>query len=710
MNLEKIEKIEYKAYEKLINIELFNEIIAFISNTRTGKGTNNILYEIENKCIWNKRVSCQNFQEKYKFQYFGELLERYEERMENNIENIRAIVLALGYGKNIIENSMIMGTQLIDFLNRIKSVAEKDIYIKGALYLYDSKKYDKYGEDLFNRDYSNTEEIIFVLSIFSDRVNEFFDHKKEQIIRLLAKDRNMEVIGNIGILSWLVKNIYPLIYKDRKKDISILKALIKLPTGFQKEDTTTYKELLNNGYSEEDIAYLNYFMLYYHPVPKTVKLGYSIVEEKIAINLCKVYINNEKSYENNVYNFIRGILCRYDKFDIKCYGYSGIKDAIKYEINVTNPITFTELYQELGKNLYSFDILDEKWDIVSKKMEEDKYEEILDKFLLNCKNEKDRLLNSIKKYNELTGKDYVESFLNRSYYRQIVFDFLVDNNVILLKDSFENILKNGKQNEENYLKSYIKGVKNKKSFEFLKYLLRINKYNINEINDIGFDFEELLNYYGYSYSSYTLNLKKKFLNIKEQKILFNCLEKFIFYYRPKKYLKFLEVALKYDKIDEFFKKSELRNIYLLLCELEPKTYNCEWLQKKFLTTEELEEIREKEKRKKQLEKEKELLEAKKSVMEGFKQEEIDTLEKLYKFCDKFEYSTTKFQFCADIVKEYLLKNISKFITNNNNTMQLMDILEILIDKEKISTVEFTRIMYEYIKKGVQKDEYINTTC
>ncbi len=45
----------------------------------------------------------------------------------------------------------------------------------------------------------------------------FFDHKREQIIRLLAKDRNMEVIGNIGILSWLVKNIYPLIYKDRKK-------------------------------------------------------------------------------------------------------------------------------------------------------------------------------------------------------------------------------------------------------------------------------------------------------------------------------------------------------------------------------------------------------------------------------------------------------------------------------------------------------------
>ena len=530
------------------------------------------------------------------------------------------------------------------------------------------------------------------------------------IIRLLAKDRSMEVIGNIGILSWLVKNIYPVINKDRKKDISVLKALIKLPTGFQKEDTTTYKELLNNGYSEEDIVYLNYFMLYYNPVPKTVKLGYSIVEEKIAINLCKTYINNEKSYENNVYDFIREILYRYNKFDIKCYGYSGIKDVIKYEIHVTNPITFTELYEELGKNLYSFDILDEKWDIVSKKMEEDKYEEILDKFIINCKNKKDSLLAIINKYNELTGKNYIESFLNRSYYRQIVFDFLVDNNVILLKDSFENILKNGKQNEENYLKSYIKGVTNKKSFEFLKYLLRLNKYTIKEINDIGFDFEELFNDYGYSYSSYTLNLKKKFLNLKGQKLLFNCLEKFIFYYRPKKYLRFLEAALKYDKIEKFFKKSELRNIYLLLCELKPKTYNCEWLQEKFLTTEELEEIREKEKREKQLKKEKELLEAKKSVIEEFKQEEIDTLEKLYEFCNDFKYSTTKFPFCADIVKEFLVKNISIHNIEDHNTMYLMDILEILMDKEEISTEEFTKIMYEYIKKEVQKNEYINTTC
>lgn len=35
-------------------------------------------------------------------------------------------------------------------------------------------------------------------------------------------------------------------------------------------------------------------------------------------------------------------------------------------------------------------------------------------------------------------------------------------------------------------------------------------------------------------------------------------------------------------------------------------------------------------------------------------------------------------------------------------MQLMDILETLIDKEKISTVEFTRIMYEYIKRRFKR--------
>ena len=219
MNVEKIEKMEYEAYERLINIELFNEIISFIANTRSSKDTLDIFQKIEKKCIWINQTYSYAIQEKYKFQYFGESLERYDERIENNIKNIRAIALALGYARKLVENNMIMGTQLVDFLNKIEHLSENDVYLKGALYLCDNKKYYMYSEELMNKKYTKTEEIIFALSIFYEKIDDFFKQNRTQIINLVGNARNISVMGNMGIYAWLIRNLYPLIYKDRKKDI-----------------------------------------------------------------------------------------------------------------------------------------------------------------------------------------------------------------------------------------------------------------------------------------------------------------------------------------------------------------------------------------------------------------------------------------------------------------------------------------------------------
>jgi len=43
--------------------------------------------------------------------------------------------LALGYAKELVTNNMIVGTQLVDFITKIKSMAEDDLYLKGSLYL-----------------------------------------------------------------------------------------------------------------------------------------------------------------------------------------------------------------------------------------------------------------------------------------------------------------------------------------------------------------------------------------------------------------------------------------------------------------------------------------------------------------------------------------------------------------------------------------------
>ena len=272
-----IRNIEYDVYNNIINIELFNKIIGFINQTNT-KGYN-IHQEIYKNCIWHRYDIGTDIKNVYQFQYLGELLERYEERFGNDIRDIRAIALAIGYSSNYIESSMIVGTQLVDFINKIKSLATNDIYLKVALYLYDNKKFFMYSDELFNDKYTKTEEIIFVMSIFYDRLEDFFKKNRQQIINLLGKNRNMYVFGNVRVYAWVIESLYPIINKDRKKDIAVLKALIKVPTEFQKEDTIAYKELVDNGYTREEVFYLNYLLLYYSPVPKSVKVGYSIVEQ-----------------------------------------------------------------------------------------------------------------------------------------------------------------------------------------------------------------------------------------------------------------------------------------------------------------------------------------------------------------------------------------------------------------------------------------------
>lgn len=712
MNEEKIEKIEYATYDKLINIDLFNNIVAFIINTRVSKDSWEIFREMQEKCIWIKRKDNLNIQTEYQFQYFGELLERYEERIGNDIRDIRAIALALGYAKKLVENNMIIGTQLVDFLNKINSLAEHDIYLKAALYLYDNKKYYIYSEQLMNTSYTSTEDIIFALSIFYERIGDFFNHNKKQILDLLGKSRNMPVIGNIGIYAWVIKNLYLLISNDRKKEIALLKALIKVPTGLQKEDTAVYKELLNNGYSKEEIAYLNYLILYYNTVPKSVKLGYSIVEEKIAVNLCITLVNNEKSYEGSMYDLINNILSKYKTFDIKCYGYCNIKDAIKDKINISNPITLAKLYGAISDDVYSFNILDEKWDIVANMVDSEIYQEIFDKFLLRSNYNKEKMNECIKRYNELTNKEYIKSFFKKDWNRNSVFSILVENNVILLKDMFELILAENNQKRDNHLENYIKGVNNKKSFEFLQYLLRLNQYSIIEISDFGFDFKRLVDGYMYSdHRIYGINIERKFLNKKGHKILFGCLEKFIFYCKPDKYLRFLEVALRNNVIRKSFKKKELRQLYVFLRETYPEIYNTNWFQEMYLTAEECSAIREQKRIEKQLKEQKELSEIREAIIKRFNEmDEKNSFEKLYMFCDKYQYNEEKMKICIEKVREYIIKNINLFNKEIREIRYFMKILELFMKQQELTYKEYAKITYEYIKGEVQNDKYINATC
>ena len=711
MNLEKLKDTQYSIYSNVIDIELFNKIVTFMAATNTKKEAWDIFNKIQQKCIWLFKTENDAIKKQYEFKYLGELLERYKERIGDDIKVIRAIALAIGYGSSLIEGNMIVDTQLTNFISKIKNLAQNDIYLKGALYLYDNEKYYYYAEELINMDYKKTEEIIFAMSVFYDRAEEFFIKNKNIIIELIGKSKTINAIGNAGVYAWFIRNIYSLIEKDRKKDISLLKALIKIPTEIiideirasKNENKSYYQELTENGYSKEEIVFLNYILLFFYTVPKRIFLGKSVIEERIATNFCKILINSNTTYTNDVYDLISNTLLKYNKYFIKCYGKYSILDVLDKELNVVNPVTFAILFYYLQNKTFSFNILDSKWDIVVQKTTEDEYQEIFDHFLLERNLDEKNIKVCIERYEELTHKNYIKSFTEINYGRDNIFKLLVDNNVIILKEVYEDMAKN---RFNNHIRNYIKNINNKKSFEFLKYLLRINKYTMQEINSLGFGFDNLFNTSCYSsrYEVYGLNLKRKFLNRKDQILLFNCLDKYIFYCRPEYYFGFLEQVLEDDDVIKWLGINRLKPIYLYLCQVFPEKFNKKHFQKRFYSEDEYNEICLKEKIQGELEEQRRIKEIEESIKNVFK--DVNDLKSLYCVCNKYRFNSDKMPICINLAKEFILKNASQLILgmDQEEINAFIGTLNIFVTERALLPEEFIRITYEYIKGEVARVE------
>lgn len=315
MDKNEIEFIENEAFEKKVNIELCNKLINYIIKI-SDNDYRSTLKNISDKCIWFKSLNNVDMQKDFQVKYLGELLERYEEKIGDNINDIRAIALALGFTTEYITTNMIVGNQLVNFITKINTMAKDDVYLQGALYLYNNKKNEQYKTNLLKNHYLETEDLIFVLSLFDD-IEKIYTLLRDQIIELLGKKRTIGVINNIKLYSWFINRFYSIIKKDRKKDAAVLKSLLILPTQLIKSNNSNYTILISNNYKEEEILYLNYGFLYYSLIPKTVRMGNSITEERIAINLCKTLLDSEYSCEESLYKLIDSILKKYEHLDIK---------------------------------------------------------------------------------------------------------------------------------------------------------------------------------------------------------------------------------------------------------------------------------------------------------------------------------------------------------------------------------------------------------
>lgn len=695
MNRNREELVEYEIYDNVFNIDLFNDIVNHIIFT-TPRDKNGFLNNLEEKHIWFKRKLNTNIH----FKYLGELLERYKEKIGTDIKDIRAISLALAYSKNILTEQMIVGTQEIDFVSEIEKIANKDIYLKAALYLYDNKKYYNYLKELKEYKYKRTEDIIFVLSIFED-FNEGFDIFKEQLKELIGSKKTLEVFDNIGIFNWLIKNLYTTMNKNRKKDMELFRCLISIPTIFAKEDSKIYNVLSENNYSREEIAYLNYAIIQYNPVPNTVRMRKSIVKEKIALNMCKVLINSEKTYSKATYNYIKEVINNHINFEIKCYGYQRIKDALENIINIQNPKTFIELYEIMDKRIFSFDILSDKWDIVASEFGESEYRDLFDDYLLFNDFDTEKISKAIEKYNKLTNSSYLNSF-NKSYYRrESVYSKLVEKDIIDLKEQYIEYI-NSTDNQINieYLKSYVSKIRNKKSFLFLKYFLQ--EHTISETDKLGFDLRWMYSIKESYYRDNKIDIKRAFLTTEENRELFYYLNEYVFKNDPESYIKFIVIVLKDEYLTSIFSKEELRNTYLTVVKMEKDLSNDRLLKEMYLTKQELEDEKRRESEERKYQELLKLQEKEKEINQKFSDIKELTFENIYEFYNYNTWDDKGQQIKAKLIKNYLNSNIKEHMITKNEIIFFNKICNKLLDHNSIDIGLYKKYIFEYINEGRNK--------
>lgn len=591
-------KPEWSALESEINISLLNDIITFVQDTAKAEHAQRSL--LQDRCILMRQdVHSNEFQEKYRFLYLGELLERYEERFGMSIQDRRAIALALGYTKNMLTAEMFVGNQHNVFLQELLRHVDGDIYLMSALYLLDEGQSGETAwlERLYAYAYDKTEELLFVMSILQD-FDRAFTRFKPQLLRLLGSARTMTVVGNRQLLAWIIAKLQPVVKSMRGKDIALFRALCALPTSFVKRESKPHSTLLEHGYTPLEIVYLNIGVIQYRLSSDALRLD-SITTEKIVIDLFDQAMNQESPLAPEMYLALSDLLSQFEEFPIRCYGHATLLEALSEKVLIQNADTFAwfSKYAKLEHSAFAaFDILDKKWDTLAASLPEKKYLELFESRLTQ---DLDRaaIQERIARFDALTGKSYLGLYQDDQAYRR-KFSLLVETDVINLWDAFQtSVDAEGvicKPKMIDYIKTYLQGITTVQAFQFYQKFLPqygfagYHEYLVPAHGDFTEGLVRLEGYTG-TKQAVSISLERNYLkdDAAGMAIMLQWLEEYLFHYKPFVYLSFVVQVLLSESAADLFPKEKLRALFDLLSAWPGLAYyHLAALKKKYWTTEE----------------------------------------------------------------------------------------------------------------------------
>ena len=659
----------YRAYQRAIDLELYHAFAELVVQTSQDNTAGRTYRQIKARQIWQPESDVFSYFEPYNLRYPGEVLERFEEKLGNDVRVLRALALALGNTCAIQSDNMFVGNQRGTFLQKVRRSAREDVYLQGALYLLETDTARRHSllDELAAKIYVRTEEALFVLSLFDD--TEYgYRAMHDQLLRLLTQNRTIFPTVDFGAFEWFIRFYGEQVKKYRGKADLALRTLMKLPYMNMKPDSREFLALRKAGYRHDEIVLANSLAVWADRLPDRLN-SRSIPAEKIAVTCSRMLLNEPQNLSEGFYEYLGWLFRFYDSFSVKYEGFQGLWEAVQYGLNPTAPKTLLWMNQTIQKDFpYRFDVFDPQYDDLAKELERDTYMELFTLQMLYSR-QTIPLKQWLSRYKELTGADYAEYFGSRHTNSRRAFAFLVEKKEIDLWEFFEQHGDDGEYAQQlKLLREYALTISSWRCFRFVERLLA--EYTFSQLQTIfgeRFYFHECFvrseGYY--SRREYKTYISRPFLSAEQHRQLYDWVERSVFQTEPEKYEDFVLSALKAPDIQRLYDKKALAAVLRqLLLHSEYSGYEINRLKETFYSKEELEDERraevEKKEQEKRLEKEKRIIEKREKLLQFYN----GSAESLMKFIGGYYYRDEK--------KEVLDMAFDKLVEWPAGCVQTMD--------------------------------------
>ena len=616
----------YSAYQEVIDLTLYHAFVELIVQTAQDDEARILYRQMKTRQIWQKDQNVSGYFETYNLRYPGEVLERFEEKLGADMRILRALALALGYTRQCQADTMFVGNQRIDFLQKLRRTAGTDVYLQGALYLLESDAPQRRArlEELAAREYARTEEVLFVLSLFDD-TEAGYQAMRPQLTRLFGPDRTLPLEWNFGVLEWFIRFYAEEAKRYRGKSDLVLRTLMKLPHMNMKPDSREFSVLHTAGYSMEEITLANSLAVWADRIPGRLS-SKGITAEKIAAACVRMLINRSVELPEEVYAYINWMFRFYQKFEIRYEGYQDLWAAVRPGLAPTAPQTILWMHQKIQKQFpYRFDVFDPRYDILAKGLSQEAYAELFTEQMLRS-HAAIPLRRWLMRYQALTGTEYIEYFNERHWHTLRSFALLVERKEIDLWQFFEQHKEDGaRAHPLELLQEYALKISSWRCYRFAQKLF--GQYTFSQLQGIfgnGFYFHKgFIREEGYySRKSYRLSMDRPFLTAEQHREIYDWIDASFFQTEPEYYDSFVLCALKAPEVQRIYDKPLLAAVLRqLLARDACNGYEAEQLKERLYSKEELEADRkaaaEQEEQEKELQRQREVRERQEKLKQRY---------------------------------------------------------------------------------------------